>query len=142
MSVLIIGPEQEREIQGAVDKARANPVPWEVLQAIADPGAKPMLMMKDRKPGTEAIRDKYPSHSVMLGTYRAAISFEQQPAGLCRHLSVSSRNSKMIPGLEVMKMTSEAFGFATFPPSEKRGRVWVEEFEPGRMAVNVIEIES
>lgn len=140
MSVLIIGPEEERKIHDAVEQARANPVPWSVMKAIADGSPTTTLLLGDRKVGVDEVREKYPPQNVMLGTYRAAISFEHQPAGLCRHLSVSSHNPKKVPGLEVMIMVAEAFGFANFPPTH--GRIWTEEFEPSRFAVNVIEVEQ
>lgn len=139
MSVLVIGSVEERKIKNALEQARANPVPLEVMKAIADGTELPALMLKDRKAGVDAIRNEYPSYPVRLGTYLAAISFEYQPAGLMRHLSVSSRNPKAMPGLEVMIAVCEKFGFSAFPPPN--GRVWVEEFEPKHMAVNVIEVE-
>jgi hypothetical protein len=108
-------------------------------------------MLADRKPGAKDIRRKYPAHNVMLGTYRAAISFEHQPAGLMRHLSVSSRAEGKVPGPEVMNMVCEAFGFSKplceafinrdVGPVSTSARIWAEEFEAGRMAINVIEVE-
>lgn len=140
MSVLVIGPKEKINIADAIMLARAKPRPWEVLQAIAQDTAPSTLMLRDRKPGIDAVLDAYPSHNVILGLYRAAISFEHQPAGLMCHLSVSSHNSRALPGLEVMKVVCEAFGFSAFPP-QRAGRVWVEEFAPRHHAVNVIEIE-
>jgi hypothetical protein len=76
----------------------------------------------------------------MLGTYRAAISFEEQPAGILRHLSVASHAKGKVPGIEVVAMVVEAFGFSGWP-LVRPGRIWLEEFEPGHMAVNVLELD-
>jgi hypothetical protein len=34
----------------------------------------------------------------------------------------------------------EAFGFSGFPPLRPH-RIWIEEFEPGHHAINVLELE-
>ncbi len=45
-----------------------------------------------------------------------------------------------VPTEFTMKLLAEEFGFTSgWPPS--RGRVWLEEFEPGHEAVNIIEAE-
>lgn len=139
MSVLIIGPAEEKLIADAVEAARKNPIPWSVLKAIADGDETTTLLLGDRKVGVDEVRAKYKPQNVMLGTFRAAISFEEQPAGLLRHLSVSTRKGK-IPHLEVMKMVLPAFGFSGIPLT-RPGRVWNEEFEPGWFAINVVELE-
>lgn len=138
--VLILRPEQIQKINSALESARASPIPWSAMQAIADPSPTSVLTLADRKPGIHDLRAQYPSQHVMLGTYRAAISFEEQPAGLMKHLSVSSYSHGKIPGLEVMMMVCEAFGFSGFPPL-RPGRIWNEEWQPNRFAINVIEIE-
>ena len=140
MSILIIGPAEEKLIADAVAAAKKNAVPWAVLKAVADGGPTATLLLGDRKVGVDEVRAKYAPQNVMLGTYRCAISFEEQPAGLMRHLSISTRKGK-IPGLEVMAMVLPAFGFSGFP-LERPSRVWNEEFEPGWFAVNVVELET
>lgn len=37
-------------------------------------------------------------------------------------------------------MVLEAFGFSGYPPSRPY-RVWVEHYEPGRVAINFVELE-
>ena len=137
--VLFIGPSEQFEIEAALKRAVANPTPWQALQAIAMGDDKPTLPLKDRPEGVGELRRKYPSQLVKLGSYIAAISFEHQPAGLFRHLSVSSRARDKVPGPEVMAMVAEAFGFSGWPPHGP-SRVWLEEYEPGRNAVNVVEL--
>ncbi len=137
MSVLILGPAEEALIKAAVDAARATP--WSVIEGIANASETSTLLLNERKVGVDEVRAKYKPQNVMLGTYRCAISFEEQPAGLLRHISVSTRKGK-IPGIEVMKMVLPAFGFSGIP-LERPGRVWNEEFEPGWFAINVVELE-
>jgi hypothetical protein len=137
--VLFIGEAERAAIKAAVERARANPVPWESLQAIALGDESPSLPLNERPKGTRELREKYPSQHLMLGTYQAAISFELQPAGLMRHLSVSSRLRGKVPGLEVMEMLVVEFGFSGWP-LQRPSRVWMEEFEPKHHAVNVVEL--
>jgi hypothetical protein len=77
---------------------------------------------------------------VELGSYLAAISFEEQPAGLFRHISISARDPGKVPNEYVAKMVLEAFGFSGYPLT-RPNRVWVEEYGPGRMAINFVEQE-
>lgn len=150
MSVLIIGHEENETIATAITRARARPTPWAALQNIVDDSEKPTMWLKDRPPGVRDVKLEYPSQHLMLGTYRVAICFEEQPAGMMRHLSVSSHNKHAIPGPQVIAMVCEAFGFSgtlckAFTdddghPVNAVARIWVEEFEPDHHAVNIVEL--
>ena len=155
MSFLIIGPEQQTLIDAAVVAARAKPKPWEIMKTIVQDTPTAVLSLEDRKANVEKVLAEYPSQHLMLGTYRVAFSFEEQPAGLFRHVSVSSANPKALPRPQVMAMVCNAFGFSDqlvimfyeertmmFGPEKAPFRVWIEEFEPGRHAVNAIELVS
>ena len=140
--VLVIGDDERRIIDTAVATARAKPAPWSVMQELAVETEGPTLNLDERRVPPERVAEimrEYPSHRVQLGTYSAAISFEEQPSGLMRHLSVSYHAGK-IPNLAVIEMVCEAFGFSDFPPTRPH-RIWIEEFEPGHHAVNVVELE-
>ncbi|KRR21381.1 hypothetical protein CQ14_06945 [Bradyrhizobium lablabi] len=140
MSVLVIRPDEEAQIAEAVEKARQNPIPWKALESIADKSDTNSLDLGERASGVEAVRRQYPSQHLALGTYRVALSFEQQPDGLFRHLSISSANRGKVPGLEVLTTVLGAFGFTGWP-LRRPHRIWMEEFEPGHHAVNVVELE-
>lgn len=151
--VFFIGENQREAIETAISEARAKPKPWSAMQAIVQDEFTPKLMLKDRKADVERVLAEYPSHHVQLGTYRCAVSFEQQPAGLFKHLSVSSARKGKLPGPEVMKMACEAFGFSKKVCEAIGGgkallgertpfNAWLEEFEPGHMAINVVEPEN
>ena len=135
--VLLIDEKARVAITKAVERARARPTPW--VPELAS-GTTHTLTLDERPVGTFDLRQKYPSQHLMLGTYHAAISFEHQPAGLFRHLSVSSQMRGKVPGLEVMEMLVNEFGFSGWP-LQRPNRVWMEEFELKRHAVNVIELE-
>ena len=134
MSILIIGATEREQIAKVVAHAKAHPVLFEtVRQGVV--GDRPVLKLADRVPGIE----RPPSaHVTFPGGYRAAFSIEQQPAGLCTHLSISveGRPRKgMMPGLEAVKMICEEFG-VPFPPDKG----WNEEFEPGEYAINLLSL--
>lgn len=136
MSVVIIGPDEQAAIDALVAHARANCIPWEVLAPHAVEPDKQVLTLEDRTRPEGPPRPE-PRH-IMLGNVLAAFSYEEQPAGICRHLSVSVERKGMLPSPEAVGMVAEAFGFTTFPPVE--GEIWIEEFEPGHSAINVIEV--
>lgn len=135
MSVLVITPNDYAKIDAMVADARKRCIPWSALQHGAAIGHdKPVLALEERKPGFE----RPPSQHIELGSFRVAFSFEEQPAGVCRHLSVSCLRPGKLPAQPVVAMVAEAFGFASFPPAE--GLIWVEEYAPGEYAVNVVEV--
>lgn len=143
MSVVIIGPREEKQIKAAIERATANPVPWETMKGVAL-DARTELKLKDRKPGIE----RPASEHLLLGNVRVAYSHEEQPSGMFRHLSASVRRPGKLPHPEVMVMICEAFGFGKAICDVMRqqpltepfdGHIWLEEFDTGHSAINVIE---
>jgi hypothetical protein len=140
--VLFIGEAEKAEIAAAVLAARARPIPLALLQEVAiDAADKHTLTLSERQHARRIaeIRRDYPSQRLQLGTYTVSISFEQQPRGLFRHISISSRDPGKVPGERVVEMVLPAFGFSGWPPT-KAYHVWVEEFEPGHNAINIVEL--
>jgi hypothetical protein len=133
MPILFIGETETKRIAEIVAYAKAHPVTLETLRAGASPD-KPVIKLEDRKPGME----RPPSqHMIFPGGYRAAYSIEEQPTGLCSHLSISVMDRAkpgMMPSPEAVKMIAEAFG-VPFPDGV---HIWSEEFDPGEYAVNIV----
>lgn len=143
--VLIIGDNERVAIGEAIRSALAKPMPWEKMrQLIVDDRDNPSnTLTLDERPDhdrIDALRREYPTYPVQLGSYVAAISFEEQPSGLFRHISISSVNPGKAPNEHAVRMVLEAFGFSGYPPS-RPCRVWVEHYEPGRVAINFVELE-
>jgi hypothetical protein len=145
MSGLFIGENETKAIAAAISAARAKPMPLSVAQQLfiddrEHPTNTLMLHEREQIDRLAEIKREYPSHLVQLGTHIVAISFEEQPAGLMRHLSIASRQAGMAPNEHVIRMVCEAFGFSAFPPLRPY-RIWIEEFGPGHMAINLVEQE-
>jgi hypothetical protein len=133
---LIIGDDEREQIARAVAYAKAHPVSLAVVSKGIDPD-KPVAVMKlaDRPAGFE----REPVLSVTFpGGFRAAFSIEEQPPGFCTHLSigVEGRAKKgMMPHPLAVQMIAEAFG-VPYPAHH----AWLEEFEPGEYAVNLVSL--
>jgi hypothetical protein len=143
MTVLLINQQAKDDIARAVEQARAKVIPWDALRATAiDDRDKPTntLMLSERKEGTDRRPASIAVHFV--GGVTAAISFEEQPAGICRHLSVATGKPgpKALLNPVMMAELVHLFGFRDFPP--RAGRVWLEEFKPNFFAVNIVELDS
>lgn len=133
---LIIGTIQEIEIKAAVKRARKRPIPWDVLRQVAVVGAGgPLLRLEDRGPEHKRPR----SEEVLLPIgYCLCVSYEQQPAGLLAHFSISVAKRNALPNPEAVRAILAVAGFN----GDKPDRGWVEEFlvdgEPGGVAVNLV----
>jgi hypothetical protein len=129
--VLLIEAADRERIADMISKARDNPVRWSDIAPYAVNDDKPTLSLNERQSGFT----RPPSQFIKLGTYLVAFSFEEQPAGVLRHLSVSCERAGKVPMPIVVECIAKEFGF--------RGdiaRAWLEEFEPGRHAVNIVEL--
>jgi hypothetical protein len=144
--MLVIGRKEQQAIEEALTAARERPTPWSVMQEIAiDDREQPInTLTLDQRKNPDRIAEitrAYPTQRVQLGTYEVAISFEEQPAGIFKHLSISSRNPDKVPNEHAVAMVVKAFGFSDWPPTRPY-RVWVEEYKPGHMAINLVELEA
>lgn len=134
MAVLIIGETEREKIAKAIAHAKAHPV---LFATIRDGvlGDRPVVELKDRKPGIERPLSQ---HIMFPGGFLAAFSVEQQPSGFCSHLSVSvyGRQKKgAMPSEPAVQMIAEEFG-VPYPAD----RMWIEEFDPGEFAVNLLSL--
>jgi hypothetical protein len=131
MTVFLIGPDDEARLKIAVVTALKNPIPWEVVKTgITGNQETDTVTLADREHTVERITE-----GVMLPFgWRVAISCEEQPAGILLHISMSSPKKGKIPSEHAMKMLIEACGYEL----KDIARGWLEEFEPGYNAINVL----
>jgi hypothetical protein len=140
MSVLVIGTVEQAAIAAALQRARKRPIPFDVLSASAiDQTTDVVTLEERRKHGGDFHRPK--SEQVMLPVgYRLAISYEEQPAGLCLHLSLSIDKPNKLPDPRALEMVVRACGIDLKNPPPHRN--WVEEFsldgKLGGVAWNVL----
>jgi hypothetical protein len=137
---LIIRLEQMKEILIAIDRARSRPVPRDVFDKLASavPQNTTKVRFEDRK-GFHLQREKYQPQQVLIEVgFRCAFSFEEQPAGLCRHLSISVEDEEpyVTPQEEAAQILARAFGIDPVNNS-----CWTEEYEPGKLAVNFVSLD-
>ena len=148
MAVMMIGPEEKKQIQTAVEEARKNYLPWEVLKDFihADQTVTTLTIEDTNKPEIRAVRAKYKPQQVVLGSIRCAFSYEEQKNGMVRHLSVSDMMTRnKYPNEFAVRMAAEEFGFRNFTMNTTNPsgfRMWEEEYEPGRWCINIIELEQ
>lgn len=107
------------------------------MQQLALKTDAPILSLQYRAGREQLVRPES-EHVCIPRGYRAALSFEQQPSGLFRHLSVSVDTPGRLPHPEAIAALAREFGFTDFPPTV--GRTWMEEFDPGHHAINVVEL--
>jgi len=124
--VLIIGEAEQTALREAMARARKKPVPLaELMPHIkASDQATDVVTLAERK-SVPPRRD--PEMVLIPFGYRVAISFEEQPVGMCLHLSMSSeRRPGMLPRPEAVGMVLDALGINS---KDLPGRAWIEEYE-------------
>lgn len=145
MTALAITPEILVHITQAVERARLHPIvlneeDMEKLAAFKESIGTPhpkVLALDDRPKDWQ--RSMASEAVVIPMGYTAAVSFEQQPEplGLCMHLSISVDNPGRVPHPVAVDMLAKAFGMHydnVYPR-----HLWPEEFEPGHIAINILE---
>ena len=84
---IIVGEAERAELKAAMARARAHPVPWELLNSsMTERGATNTGRVEDQPLAYERPTAEFVN--LPFG-YVVAISFEEQPAGMCLHVSVS-----------------------------------------------------
>jgi len=112
--------------------AEAHPLPWSKGREWAIDGEfVTEIKLADRPAGFE----RMPTQQLLIPQgYRVAFSIEEQPAGFCRHLSVSVDTPGRCPSIPAVKLISGLFGMVDWH------KIWLEEFDPGHNAVNILEL--
>src|SRR5262245_43532071 len=98
---LIIDDKTRAELKAANKRAEANPISAAVLKAGAVAPTKHEIKLSDRKPGFE----RPPSEHILIPVgYRVAVSVEEQPFGLARHISISVEKRGKTPNPAAVEM--------------------------------------
>jgi hypothetical protein len=130
---ITVGESERSELKAAMMRARAHPVPWEVLKLrITEQEGTNTGHVEDQP----LVHGRPPAEFVDLPFgYVVAISFEEQPAGMCLHLSVSGPWPKVAPNMVVCAMIFHALDLP-----EEAEDVWTEELlldgKPGSRVFN------
>ncbi len=137
MRMLIINDDVKRKVAEAIEAARLSPVDYrdpDVIERNAFPDKGCSHMLSDRPEGFDA---RPASHGVIIEDgYRVAVSFELQPAGVVKHISISVDRPGFVPDKPSILLIMGLFGMPMVD------RIWLEEFEPGHQAVNIIYLEE
>lgn len=136
--LLIINAATKTAIAEAVRRARETPVPLAITTQSAHVEHVHTLTLSDKAKRTYPPRPKPQQVPIDYG-FMAMFSFEDQPAGLVRHLSISVDAKGKLPRPEAVAMIAREFGFQHVPP-DGDCLFWSEEFEPGHFAFNVVEM--
>ncbi len=133
MTAFVIGPNDEIRLRAAAEKARAHPIPWDVLKHGVTPNQPTdELTLADRVGVPVIPRD--PVQVMLPLGWRVSITCEEQPAGFLLHVSMSSPAARKVPSPAAMEMLVKACGYKP----DDIVRRWLEEYEPGKRAVNVL----
>lgn len=120
MRMLIIGPEEKKEIVKVIEFAKKNPISEEQL-----------------KSGSIIVGNIQGYVCKMTDGFRIVFSYEHQPIGWCKHISISIPSSEKVPSIPAVEMIIKEFGFTESINDQEN--VWMEEEV---RAINVIEIED
>lgn len=130
MSVLIIDEAIKAQVNELIAKALENPVQWDKIKHLAVKAGEPL------PPQAQRPDDVPEPQKIIIGSYRCAYSVEEQPHGMCRHLSVSTPKPGMVPNPIAMKLIVELFGFTRTEPAHE----WLEEFDHNHHAHNIAQL--
>lgn len=136
---LIIGETQRAAIREAIERAAKHPITLDMVKAMQIEGGSHLTLEMRRKqqgPDWEKKRPRSEFVNLPIGI-RVAISFEEQPIGMCRHLSVSVDKPGALPNPHVVDMVAKEFGC-----DHPLCAPWIEEFAPGHNAVNIVALSA
>lgn len=138
--LMLINQDVRAAIQAAIDRATKKIVPREVLERsnIAPPDGS--TIPYEERIRHEADFKEWGGKTVEIPFgYSACFTIENQPPGLTRHISVSIDGEPgACPSKPAMNAIAEAFGFILDDDSNLC--VFLEEYEPGRYAVNYAQL--
>lgn len=125
VTALLIGHEEDVKIAELVAFATANPLDPARVIALADENL-------------DGVRDLMDMYSIELPVgYHLTYSRENQPCGLCHHLSVSVERENQMPHPEAVEMILQAFGME---PVMQSISIWLEPVDDTTQAINLLQL--
>lgn len=124
MPGLLIGEDERQRIAEVRAFAAAN---------VMDPFGSITAAARDM----QAYRDMMAMLTIELPIgYHITYSHEQQPDGLCRHISVSVARAGRMPSTEAVEMILGAFGMT---PIRTSVALWIEDIDADTKAINLVQ---
>jgi hypothetical protein len=131
MRALFITERVREEIKRLKERASANPTRiQQVMESALEANEKTDVKLSDWKPEQ---RDALAEYIIIPMGYRVAYSVEEQPIGMCGHLSISVDKKGKLPSIDAISAIAQEFGMFA-------DNAWLEEFEPGHKAVNIVSL--
>jgi hypothetical protein len=124
---LVMTDAERATIRRLVDHAARNVINRERLQRTIAGEAKP-------------VGDEPEFTCVIPVGYRCVYSLEEQPLGICRHLSISVLGEGAAPNEAAVEMLATEFGFRG--GLESMAHVWTEPVSAGKIAVNLLQTKD
>jgi hypothetical protein len=127
---IIVGEAECAALKAAMARARAHPVPWDLLKSSAterdatSTGRVEGLPLAHERPTAEFV-------NLPFG-YVAAISFEEQAVGMCLHVSVSGPWPRVAPNMVVCAMIFNALDVPAEADDVWMEELWIEGNPGGR----------
>lgn len=132
---LLIGPAEKAAIEQAIARAATHPRNLTQVKAAHVKADRYLSLQMRADQGVNVPPPQSEMVELPIG-YRCALSFEMQPPGMCKHLSISVDAKGKLPSREAVDMIAKEFGCETILT------MWLEEFAPGHDAVNLVALAT
>lgn len=136
MRALLIDADVLRQVQAAIARARARPIPLEIVEAARLPNQNTRYVTLEDRKTTDHVRPQAEHIEIPVG-YRMSVSFEQQPVGLVAHFSISVDAVGKLPHQEAVRGLLALAGYDIRMAVSQ----WIEEYtvdgELNGLAVNL-----
>jgi hypothetical protein len=129
--ILVIDDISKKRIESLITIARKNVIPMDQVVRQTPVVDGEVLTQSD----LESVDRPVASGIDIPYGFHVCFSIEHQPAGMVHHISVSIDTPGKCPSEAAVFMLAQEFGMEA--PFD---RIWLEEFEPGQHAVNIIKI--
>jgi hypothetical protein len=133
-TAVAVSPEELARVKDLIRRAQANPLSREYLERMSrgfDAGD-----IRTRPAVADKISQEFTLRFDPPFGVQATFTMEDQSAGLCRHLSLSAPTPGQVPLPALVQLLMALFGFER-PLQDCM--IWLEEFDPGHQAVNILE---